>query len=79
MGCMEGYRDILFLTVLAIGGAVAAGTGAALWRYRRTGAFPGQPPEESAERRASGLRGARIKLVLGMVLFGWGLVSLLVR
>jgi hypothetical protein len=62
------------LMLLAVGGAVALGTGAALIRYRRTGAFPSQPLDRPPERSA--VRGAVAKLVVGVVLALWGLAGL---
>lgn len=72
------YADIVRLLVLALGAAILLGTGAALLRYRRTGLFPGQSPDDAPERMARGLRGALVKLAIGVVMFVWGLATLLV-
>lgn len=60
--------------LLAFGAAVSLGTGGALLHYRRTGAFPSQPPERVVTRSA--LRFARGKLVAGVVMALWGLAGL---
>ncbi len=57
--------------LLGIGAALLLGTGTALFRYWRTGTFPGQP--EGAE---ASLTSAWVKVALGVVLVLWGLGSL---
>lgn len=45
------FGFLLLGSVAALGAALAVGTLAALWRYHRTGAFPGQEPGEQVPRR----------------------------
>jgi hypothetical protein len=42
-----GYVLILYWTIVALGGALFLGTGAALIRYRRTGTLPGAPAAQA--------------------------------
>lgn len=62
------------LLLCAFGSAVSLGTGTALLHYRRHGRFPGQPPER--EVTASGVRTAKAKVLLGLILALWGLAGL---
>lgn len=62
------------LLLLAFGASVGLGTGAALLHYRRHGRFPGQPPERDVTR--AGVRAAKVKVVIGLVLALWGLAGL---
>ena len=70
-GDLPGLVNML---LLAFGGAVALGTGAALTHYRRHGRFPSQPPEREVTPGA--LRTAKAKLVIGVILALWGLAGL---
>lgn len=60
-----GYFELGILLAASIGVALLAGTGAALWRYRRTGSFPSQPDGTGS---AEALRAAKLRLALGTVL-----------
>lgn len=62
------------MMLLALGGAVALGTGAALTHYRRHGRFPSQPAEREVTRTA--VRTAKAKLAIGVILALWGLAGL---
>lgn len=62
------------LLLLAFGGAVSLGTGAALLQYRRTGRFPGQPDDRDVDH--GGVRAAKAKVVVGVILALWGLAGL---
>lgn len=42
------YTEVALFMMLAVGAALFLGTGAALFRYRRTGLFPGETGEEEA-------------------------------
>ncbi len=68
-----GYLEIAIIFVGAIGAALVLGTGAALVRYRRTGAFPNQPTDASPEAVRGALRGSVLKLVIGVALVAAGL------
>lgn len=57
--------------VAGIGAALVVGTGLALFRYWRTGRFPGQP--EDAE---PSVVSAWVKFGLGVVMVVWGLATL---
>ena len=85
-----GYVLIFYWTVVAIGGALFLGTGAALLRYRRTGVFPGQPapdrpPGDSPPPVSdvghtptrSETRRVLMRCVLGFGLAAWGATGLL--
>jgi hypothetical protein len=64
----------------AIGAALALGTGAALLRYHRTGAFPGADPgDEPQEVPTSRLVGLWLRVVVGSVLAAYALVDLAER
>ena len=63
-----GYLELSIIFVGAIGLALVLGTGAALLRYRRTGAFPSQPADADDAAHAAALRGSAVKLVLGTAL-----------
>ena len=78
IGCDDdmGYLEIGIIFVGAMGAALFLGTGAALLRYRRTGAFPGQPPDADPARTAGAVRGSVFKLVLGGVLVAVGVRTL---
>ena len=67
-----GYLEIGIIFVGAIGAALFLGTGAALLRYRRTGAFPGQPADADPVRTSGAIRGSVIKMVLGGALAAAG-------
>jgi hypothetical protein len=60
------FVDYLGSVLLAVGAALAVGTGLALLSYRRTGAFPGQPEDAPTPRAAVGT--AVTKLVVGAAL-----------
>ena len=72
-----GYVLILYGMVVALGGALFLGTGAALLRYRRTGAFPG-PQGASAGHAPSRRETARVVLrcALGLLLVAGGAAGL---
>jgi H+/Cl- antiporter ClcA len=77
---IDDYLLILSWLVIAIGAALAGGTGMALLHYRRTGSFPEQP---EASRRGTAVqaspRTAIVKCVIGLLLIAWGAFSLLAR
>ncbi len=75
----ETWADVFNWILLATGAALAAGTGAALLRYRRTGVFPGQQTDdEGRPTTAPSVRTAVVKTVIGVVLAVWGLAGLIV-
>lgn len=71
-----GYFELGIVLVGSVGAALLVGTSAALLRYRRTGAFPGQPEEASTEDTAAAVRGAKIRIVLGAALAAAGAAAL---
>lgn len=63
---MVSWQFLLFGTVGAVGAAMALGTIAALARYRRTGAFPGQ--EEAADPPSRGqVLGLYARIAVGLL------------
>ncbi|MPZ87060.1 MAG: hypothetical protein GEU81_03095 [Nitriliruptorales bacterium] len=72
--------EIAFYLVAAVGAALALGTGAALWTYRRTGAFPGQQAADDEGHPAkTAVAPAVTRLALGVVLLVAGLTALASR
>lgn len=68
---MIPWSIILGELVLGVGAALALGTAAALFRYRRTGSFPGQEEGQSAS-----VISAWVKLAIGVVMVVWGVATL---
>ncbi|MEX1165248.1 MAG: hypothetical protein WEB03_16875 [Nitriliruptor sp.] len=64
------FGFLLFGSIGAIGAALAVGTLAALWRYHRTGAFPGHDTAEVVPR--SRLVRMWIRVVLGLIVAAYG-------
>jgi hypothetical protein len=68
--------QIVSAFVAALGAALFLGTGAALFTYRRTGAFPGQPAaDEQGRPIVPSVRTAVTKVALGALLLVLGLAS----
>lgn len=73
----ETWADVANWLLLAVGVAMASGTGLALIRYRRDGVFPGQPVDEDGTPvREPAIRSAWVKVGLGVILGVWGLAGL---
>lgn len=68
------YTELFIFLIGAVGAALLFGTGAALLRFRRTGAFPGQEPGAPVE--PSQVRGAAVKCAFGAVVIAGAVVSL---
>lgn len=68
------YTELFIFLIGAVGAALLLGTGAALLRFRRTGAFPGEDPGAPVE--PSQVRGAAVKCVLGAAIIAGALVGL---
>lgn len=68
--------DLFGWLLLAVGGALFAGTGAALLQHYRTGEFP-RPADAPTPARDAGRAPAVVKCVIGFVLLVAGAVSLL--
>lgn len=68
------WGEVAAWMTLGSGAALAVGTGAALWRYHRVGAFPGQPA--GVDATASRVTGAWVRCAVGVVLVIAGLVWL---
>lgn len=65
-------------TFAAVGAALAVGTGAALIRYYRRGGFPDEDGV-TAEPTRGHLIGLWLRVVVGLAVAGWGLVTLVER
>ena len=66
-----GFVELGAWLVLAVGAALALGTGAALLAYRRDGVFPGQPhdpAQDTGPPMRTRVGYAVAKVVLGVVL-----------
>lgn len=73
----ETWSDVLSYVVLALGGAMAIGTGTALFRYHQTGLFPGQPQDDDGNPVGDpSVASAWIKVAVGGLLALWGLAGL---
>jgi hypothetical protein len=68
------WAFLLVGSFAALGAAMALGTLAALWRYRRTGIFPGH--DEPAELPTSRLVVLWVRVAAGTVLTVIGIVAL---
>ncbi len=66
-----GYVLIFYWTIVALGGALFLGTGAALLRYRRTGMLPGEQ-DSTGQHRPSRRASRRVALRCAM---GFGLTA----
>ena len=65
------WAEIAAWGLIALGGALVLGTGAALVTYRRTGRFPAQP-----EGAKPAVAMAWVKVTVGLVLAVWGIATL---
>lgn len=73
----ETWADVGNWLVLALGAAMAGGTGVALLSYRRTGLFPGQPIDDEGNPVGEVSVGSAVtRVVVGAVLVLWGLAGL---
>lgn len=64
------FGFLAFGSIGAIGAALAVGTLAALWRYHRTGAFPGHEPTEVVPR--SKLVRMWVRVAAGLAVAAYG-------
>lgn len=73
------YTELFIFLLGAVGAALLLGTGAALWRYRRTGTFPGQGAAgaEPAEGRTR-VRAAVMRCLGGALVLAWAIALLAV-
>lgn len=71
---MVSWQFLLIGSFAALGAALALGTGAALVRYYRTGAFPSQDP--GTEVRTGQLVALWARVVVGLVVAVAGVASL---
>lgn len=69
------YTELFIFLVGAVGAALFFGTGAALLRFRRTGAFPGEDPTQ-AQQTTRPLRGVITRCALGAVVLASSLGAL---
>lgn len=73
----ETWSDVLSYGLLAVGAAMAFGTGMALLTHHRTGLFPGQPIDDDGNPVGEvPLRGAWVRVVLGTIIALWGLAGI---
>ena len=63
-----GYLELAGWLVAAIGAALATGTAAAWWTYRRTGSFPSSARPEDGPPPQPDLRMVAAKIVVGVAL-----------
>lgn len=64
----QTWADVINWVLLALGGAMAIGTGVALVRYHRTGLFPGQPIDDAGEPlEQPSVTSAWVKVVIGSI------------
>lgn len=68
------WAYLLVGTFAAVGAAMAFGTLAALWRYHRTGRFPGS--QEVAELSTGKLVALWVRVAVGLVLTVAGIVAI---
>jgi len=68
------WAFLLVGSFAAVGAAMAIGTLAALWRYHRTGVFPGA--EEGATVPQSKITALWVRVALGVVLAAAGIVAI---
>lgn len=76
------FVELTGWVMLAVGAALAIGTGAALVSYRREGTFPGQPADPAGDDgppMRTRLTYAVAKVLLGLVLALGGVGVLLTR
>lgn len=74
---MVSWQYLLLGGLGATGAALALGTIAAMIRYWRTGEFPGRPEDaEPAEVTRRQLLGLWLRVLVGLALAAWGVVSL---
>lgn len=69
------WSFLLLGSLTAVGAALALGTLAAILRYHRTGAFPGDEERETADVRGR-LVALWVRVALGVVLTGVGVWAL---
>jgi hypothetical protein len=73
----ETWADVANYLLLAVGAAMAVGTGTALLRYRRDGVFPGQQVDDDGRPvHEPSVRSAYVKVGLGTILALYGLAGL---
>ncbi len=68
------WAFLLVGSFAAVGAAMALGTLAALWRYHRTGVFPGA--EEGSTVPPSKITALWVRVALGVVLAAAGIVAI---
>jgi hypothetical protein len=73
----ESWADVANWVLLAVGAAMAGGTGLAVLHHRRDGVTPGQQPgEHGAPAREPSPRGAYAKVVVGVLVALYGVAGL---
>ncbi len=70
----SSWTFLLVGSFAAVGAAMAVGTMAALWQYRRSGTMPGS--DEPVELSPARLRVLQLRIVVGLVLTAMGLQAL---
>lgn len=75
---MVSWQFLIVGSFAALGAAMAAGTLAALLRYRRTGTFPNQDPDVPAEPLTQRqIVGLWVRIAVGATLAAAGVVALI--
>lgn len=72
---MASWQFLLIGSFGAVGAALAVGTLAALVRYHRTGAFPGEEPD-APPATTGRLAGLWVRIVAGLAVAVYAVVSL---
>ncbi len=70
----SSWTFLLVGSFAALGAAMAVGTMAALWQYRRSGTMPGS--DEPVELSPARLRVLQLRIVVGLVLAAMGVQAL---
>ncbi len=70
----SSWTFLLVGSFAALGAAMAVGTMAALWQYRRSGTMPGS--DEPVELTPARLRVLRLRIIVGLALTGMGIQAL---
>lgn len=73
----QTWADVINYVLLALGGAMAIGTGMALYRFHQTGVFPGQPLDDDGTPVGEvSVTSAWVRVLVGSIVALWGLAGL---
>jgi hypothetical protein len=74
----QTWADVANYLLLAVGAAMAVGTGLALASFRRNGVFPGQElHDDGAPVADPSVRAAWVKVGIGILLALWGVAGVI--